>query len=165
MYYKNQGHISVIRIWGKPEISDPHTSSQNILNLICEPYDFACWSPPFRIFQLLGKFLVWIAPLKLGCQKIFLRGFLFSNNVKYHRDVIVSQRRDTLKIHGEKTFLGVETAFFLLEQVQKWNISSENTWKFQILKRASLPDILFCVKNMPKTKYHADVILSITQTW
>ena len=31
----------------------------------------------------------------------------------------VSQRRDTLKIHGEKTFLGVETAFFLLEQVQK----------------------------------------------
>ena len=75
--------------------------------------------PTFRIFQLLGKLLVWIAPLKLGCQKIFLRGFLFSNNVKYHRDVIVSQRRDTLKIHGEKTFLGVETAFFLLEQVQK----------------------------------------------
>ena len=50
---------------------------------------------------------------------ISLDCFHFSNNVKYHRDVIVSQRRDTLKIHGEKTFLGVESAFFLLEQVQK----------------------------------------------
>ena len=65
--------------------------------------------PPFKIFQLLGKLLVWIAPLKLGCQKIFLRGFLFSN-VKYHRDVIVSQRRAALKIQGKTTFLGVEIA-------------------------------------------------------
>ena len=36
--------------------------------------------------------------------------------------------------------------------------------KLQILKRAPLSDIFFCVKNMPKMKYHADVIHSITTT-
>ena len=32
------------------------------------------------------------------------------------------------------------------------------------LKRATLPDTFFCVKNMTKMKNHADVIHSITQT-
>ena len=39
-----------------------------------------------------GKWIAKLLPFLLQCQ--------------------VSQRRDTLKIHGEKTFLGVETAFF-----------------------------------------------------
>ena len=42
-----------------------------------------------------------------------------------------------------------------------WNIY---TLCCKDLKRAPLPDIFFCVKNMTKMKYHADVIHSITQT-
>ena len=53
---------------------------------------------------------------------------------------------------------------FLLQnkfELEIWNVY---TLCSKDLKRAPLPDIFFCVKNMPKMKYHADVILSITQT-
>ena len=76
-----------------------------------------------------------------------------------------AQRCDTLKIQGEKLFKGLKRHFFLARTSPKIIYVSENAWKFQIKKRAPLPDIFFCVKNMPKMKYHTDVIHSITQTW
>ena len=54
--------------------------------------------------------------------------------------------------------------FFRSKINLKWKIWNLYTLCSKDLKRAPLPDIFFCVKNMTEIKYPADVINSIMQT-
>ena len=72
--------------------------------------------------------------------------------------VILSQRRNTSYISTIPNLKKIRI-FFLLQnwfEMEIWNVY---TLCCKDLKRAPLPDIFFCVKNMTKIKYHADVIM------
>ena len=76
----------------------------------------------------------------------------------YHRNMILHKFQLFQIWKKNKIFLLLQNYF----EMEIWNIFSLCC---RDLKRAPLPDTFFCVKNMTKMKYHADVIHSITQTW
>ena len=62
---------------------------------------------------------------------------------KYHADVIVSHRRDTL--------------IFLVNTIFKITFCWGNGCICKVLKRAPLADTFYCAKNMHEMKYHVGV--------